>query len=223
MPASASTSAPTPVRLLLVSRNAKKLAELQRVLDAAGISGIHLLSLADVPAFAEVPETGATFADNALIKARSGVAATGLACLADDSGIAVDALNGMPGVLSARWSGAHGDDTANNALLLAQLAAVPDGRRGAHFVSSCALVTPAGDEVIAEGRWNGRILRQPRGEHGFGYDPVFQPAGEDRSAAQLSAAEKDAASHRGVALRQLVPALARLAAGTRPGSETPPA
>lgn len=210
--------------LLVVSRNTKKLNELQRVLDAAGIEGLTVLSLNDVAEFAEVPETGATFAENALIKARSGVAATGLACLADDSGLAVDALNGMPGVLSARWSGTHGDDAANNALVLAQLADVPAQRRGAHFVSTCALVVPAtgGDEngaqeVVVEGRWSGTVLTQPRGDHGFGYDPIFLPDGEQRSAAQLSADEKDAVSHRGAALRQLVPALARLAAGENIG------
>lgn len=210
------------ISLLVVSRNAKKLGELQRVLDAADIAGIELLSLDDVPPFAEEPETGATFADNALIKARSGVRATRLACLADDSGLAVDALNGMPGVLSARWSGTHGDDDANNALLLAQLGDVPEERRGAHFVSTCALVVPGSDpdglgetaqQVVSEGRWLGRILHAPQGENGFGYDPVFAPRGSQKAAAELTPAEKDAVSHRGAALRALVPALRALAAG----------
>ncbi|HHX84707.1 MAG TPA: non-canonical purine NTP pyrophosphatase [Actinomycetales bacterium] len=207
------------VRLLVASRNAKKLAELQRVLDAEGISGIEPVSLADVPDFPEAPEDGATFVENALIKARSGARATGLACLADDSGLTVDALNGMPGVLSARWSGRHGDDAANNELLLAQLSDVPDERRGAAFVSACALVGPGvpGDEVVEEGRWEGAVLHGPRGDGGFGYDPLFlpagQPAGAERAAAQLTPEEKDAESHRGRALRALVPALRELAAG----------
>lgn len=207
------------VRLLVASRNAKKLAELRRVLEADGIDGIEPIGLDEVPDFPEEPEDGATFADNALIKARSGWKATGLACLADDSGLAVDALNGMPGVLSARWAGRHGDDAANNALLLAQLSDVPDERRGAAFFSSCALVYSARDseqstnpvERVAEGRWAGHVLREPRGDRGFGYDPLFLPEGSDRSAAELTAEEKDADSHRGRALRALAPALRELA------------
>ena len=202
------------VRLLVASRNAKKLAELRRVLEAEGIVGIDPVGLDEVPEFPEEPEDGATFAENALIKARSGAAATGLPCLADDSGLAVDALNGMPGVLSARWAGRHGDDAANNALLLAQLSDVPDERRGAGFVSACALVGPGvpGGEVVQEGRWPGVVLREPRGEGGFGYDPLFLPEGSGRSAAELSPQQKDAASHRGRALRALAPALRELAA-----------
>ena len=129
----------------MASRNRKKLAELRRVLDAAGVSGLTLLSLDDVAAFDEAPETGATFEENALAKARDAYQATGLASVADDSGLEVDALNGMPGVLSARWSGRHGDDSANTSLLLAQMGDVPDERRGAAFVSACALVYRAGD------------------------------------------------------------------------------
>lgn len=197
--------------LLVASRNAKKLAELRRVLDAAGVVGLELLSLADVAAYDGAPETGATFEENALAKASDGFRATGLACVADDSGISVDALNGMPGVLSARWSGVHGDDAANTALLLGQLADVPDERRGAAFVSACALVSSSGSTVV-RGEWPGSVTREPRGDGGFGYDPVFLPAGSDRTAAQLSPAEKDAASHRGRALALLVPALRELAA-----------
>ncbi|AVZ41075.1 non-canonical purine NTP pyrophosphatase [Dietzia sp. JS16-p6b] len=206
--------------MLVASRNAKKLAELRRVLEAEGIAGIEPIGLDEVPDFPEEPEDGATFKDNALIKARSGWMATGLACLADDSGLAVDALNGMPGVLSARWAGRHGDDAANNALLLAQLSDVPDERRGAAFFSSCALVYSARDSApstatlmtrVVEGRWAGQVLREPRGERGFGYDPLFLPEGSDRSAAELTAEEKDADSHRGRALRALVPALRELA------------
>ena len=198
--------------LLVASRNAKKLAELRRVLDAAGITGLSLLSLSDVPPFDEAPETGATFEENALAKARDGFAATGIACVADDSGLSVAALNGMPGVLSARWAGSHGDDLANLSLLLGQMADVPDERRSAAFVSCCALVSAAGS-VVVRGEWPGSIAREPRGSGGFGYDPIFVPAGGSVSAAELSAAEKDALSHRGRALAQLVPALRELAAG----------
>ena len=168
------------------------------------------MSLNDVPPFGEAPETGATFEDNALAKARDAFEATGLASVADDSGLEVAALNGMPGVLSARWSGGHGDDAGNTALLLAQLGDVPDDRRAAAFVSACALVSGSG-EVIVRGEWRGTITREPRGDSGFGYDPVFVPDGHDRTAAQLSPAEKDAISHRGRALRLLVPALRALA------------
>lgn len=201
-------------QLLVASRNRKKLAELQRVLDGARISGLELLTLDDVPPFPEAPETGATFEENAIAKARDASAATGLPSLADDSGIAVDALNGMPGVLSARWAGGFGDaekDVANYRLLLAQLGDVPDDRRGAAFVSVCALVSGAGDVTVVRGEWPGVIAREPLGDGGFGYDPVFIPEGVNRSAAQLSPSEKDAVSHRGRALALLVPALRRLA------------
>lgn len=199
-------------RLLVASRNPKKLAELRRVLDTAGMSGLTLLSLDDVPPFDEAPETGATFEENALAKARDAFRATGLAAVADDSGITVDALNGMPGVLSARWSGRHGDDAANTALLLGQLQDVPDARRGAAFVSACALVYGPGadDSAVVRGEWPGVVAHEPRGAGGFGYDPVFVPIGESRSAAELTAQEKDAASHRGRALALLVPALRAL-------------
>ncbi len=201
-------------QLLVASRNPKKLAELRRVLDAGGLTGLALVSLNDVAPFEEALETAATFEDNALAKARDAFAATGLATVADDSGLEVAALGGMPGVLSARWSGNHGDDAANTALLLAQLRDVPDDRRGAAFVSACALVWASG-EVVVRGEWPGSIAREPRGDGGFGYDPVFIPDGPDagdRTAAQLSPAEKDAISHRGRALALLLPALRGLAA-----------
>lgn len=197
-------------KLLVASRNPKKLAELRRVLDGGGLSGVTLVSLDDVASFNETPETGATFEDNALAKARDAFAATGLASVADDSGLEVAALNGMPGVLSARWSGVHGDDAVNTALLLAQLRDVPDERRGAAFVSACALVSASG-EVVVRGQWPGTIAREPRGDGGFGYDPVFIPDGYQRTAAQLSPEEKDAMSHRGRALRLLLPELVALA------------
>ncbi|AGG67532.1 RdgB/HAM1 family non-canonical purine NTP pyrophosphatase [Corynebacterium callunae] len=201
------------MKLLLASNNAKKLKELQRILDQEGLESVELLALADVTAYDEPIENGRTFADNALIKARAGVAHTGLATIADDSGITVEELNGMPGVLSARWSGSHGNDQANNDLLLAQMDHVPAERRGAAFVSVCALVLPDGQEFIQEGRWEGTLLREPVGENGFGYDPLFQPTEEaTRSSAQLSAEEKDALSHRGKALRGLVDIIAKLAA-----------
>src|ERR1700761_1086970 len=196
-------------RLLVASRNPKKLVELRRVLDGAGLSRLTLVSLEDVAPFDEAPETGATFEDNALAKARDAFAATGLASVADDSGLEVTALGGMPGVLSARWSGNHGDDAGNTALLLAQLRDVPDLRRGAAFVSACALVS-ASDEVVVRGEWPGTIARESRGDGGFGYDPVFIPDGPaigGRTAAELRPAEKDAVSHRGRALALLVPAL----------------
>lgn len=199
-------------KLLVASRNRKKLAELRRVLDGAGLSGLTLLSLGDVSPLPETPETGVTFEDNALAKARDAFSATGLASVADDSGLEVAALGGMPGVLSARWSGRYGDDAANTALLLAQLCDVPDERRGAGFVSACALVSGSG-EVVVRGEWPGTIAREPRGDGGFGYDPVFVPYGDDRTAAQLSPAEKDAVSHRGRALALLLPALRSLATG----------
>ena len=206
--------------LLVASRNRKKLVELHRVLEAAGITGLDLLTLDDVPPYDEAPETGATFEENAVAKARDAFAATGIPSVADDSGIAVAALNGMPGVLSARWSGGLVDadkDVANYRLLLAQMGDVPDVRRGAAFVSVCALVSGPDDVTVVRGEWPGVIAREPLGDGGFGYDPVFIPEGETpgegRSAAQLSPAEKDAVSHRGRALAQLVPALRKLALG----------
>ena len=188
-------------RVVLASRNQKKLVELRRVLEPL-VPGIEVLGLDDVASFDEPAETEPTFEGNALIKARACFAATGLPSLADDSGISVDALNGMPGVLSARWSGAG--DEANNHLLLTQLADVPDERRGAAFVAAVALVW-AGGEIVENGRMSGRILRAERGEGGFGYDPLFAADGNDVSNAELTPEQKDAISHRGQALRALVP------------------
>lgn len=200
------------MKLLVASNNAKKLGELEKILADAGIDSVELVPLRDVEPYDEPVEDGRTFADNALIKAHAGAQATGLACIADDSGIAVEELNGMPGVLSARWSGQHGNDAANNELLLAQMEHVPSERRQAAFVSVCALVTPAGQEHVAEGRWPGTLLTAPRGEGGFGYDPLFQPEGDTRSSAEMTPEEKNAASHRGRALAQLVPVIEKLAA-----------
>jgi XTP/dITP diphosphohydrolase len=199
-------------RLLLATRNPGKLAELQRLL-ATAVPGVEVVGLRDVPEYPEAPETGATFAENALLKAREAVRYTGLPAVADDSGIAVDALNGMPGVLSARWSGRHGDDPANTALLLAQLADVPDERRGAAFVCAAALVSPDGAEHVLERQWRGRVVHEPRGANGFGYDPVFLPDGMEVTSAELEPAEKDARSHRGQAFAALVPEIGRTLTG----------
>jgi XTP/dITP diphosphohydrolase len=193
-------------RLLLATRNAGKLAELRRLLEAA-VPGVEVVGLSDVEQYPEAPETGATFAENALLKAREAVRYTGLPAVADDSGLTVDALNAMPGILSARWSGRHGDDDANTALLLGQLADVPDERRGAAFVCAAALVTPDGTERVLEREWRGRVIREKRGTNGFGYDPVFMPEGLDATAAELQPAEKDVRSHRGQAFAALVPVL----------------
>ncbi|GAA1900960.1 non-canonical purine NTP pyrophosphatase [Williamsia serinedens] len=212
---------PTATTLLVASRNAKKLTELRRLVVSEGIEDVTVIGLDEVPAFPETPETGATFEDNALVKAVDGCAATGFACLADDSGLEVDALRGMPGVLSARWSGRHGDDEANLRLLLGQMSDVPEERRGAAFVSACALVTPSGGQHVVRGEWRGRIVREPLGHNGFGYDPIFVPSDDamsggsvaGRTAAQLAPAEKDAISHRSRALEQLLPVLRDLGAG----------
>jgi XTP/dITP diphosphohydrolase len=196
-------------RLLLATRNAGKLAELRRLLETA-VPGVEVLGLRDVPEYPEAPETGATFEENALLKAREAVRYTGLPAVADDSGLTVDALNGMPGVLSARWSGRHGDDDANTALLLGQVADVPDERRGAAFVCAAALVTPDGTERVIERQWRGRLVHAKRGSNGFGYDPVFVPDGLDVTSAELAPEEKDARSHRGQAFAALVPVLAEV-------------
>ncbi|GAA1999272.1 RdgB/HAM1 family non-canonical purine NTP pyrophosphatase [Nakamurella flavida] len=195
-------------RVLLATRNAKKLVELRRIVGAE----VTVLGLDDLPPFPEEPETGATFEENALAKAVQAARETGEIAVADDSGLAVDALNGMPGVLSARWAGRHGDDAANNALLLAQLGDVPDERRGAMFVSAVAMAVPGAEPVVVRGEWRGRILRAGSGANGFGYDPLFVPAesdeaGDGRTSAELAPAEKDALSHRGRALAVLAPQL----------------
>lgn len=195
------------MRVVLATRNRHKLGELRRILATYDI---ELVSLDDYPDVPDVAETGATFADNALLKARAVAAATGLVAVADDSGLSVDALNGMPGVLSARWAGRHGDDVANLELVLAQIADVPDERRGAAFVCAAAACAPDGKDVLAEGRVEGTLLRAPRGSNGFGYDPIFVPVGESRTTAEMSAEEKDAISHRGVAFRALAPKLVDL-------------
>jgi len=197
-----------PTEVLLATRNPHKLAELRRIL-ADVQPDLRVIGLDDAAPYDEVPETAATFADNALTKARVGALATGLITVADDSGLAVDALNGMPGVLSARWSGRHGDDAANLRLLLDQIVDVPDGRRGAAFVCAAALATPSGGRVVVEGQMPGRLVRQPRGHNGFGYDPIFVADGKTLTNGELPPAEKDAISHRGKALRAIAPHIVR--------------
>jgi XTP/dITP diphosphohydrolase len=205
-------------RIVLATRNAKKIAELERILAAAALADVELAGPELYAALPDIPETGLTFAENSLIKARAVAAATGLPAIADDSGLCVDALNGMPGVLSARWSGRFGDlpagpgrDRSNLDLVLDQLADVPDEHLGANFTCAAALALPAGPEHVVEGVVTGHLIRAPRGTRGFGYDPIFVPDGESRTTAELTAEEKDAISHRGIAFRALVPLLAGLA------------
>jgi XTP/dITP diphosphohydrolase len=210
-------------RVVLASHNTKKVEEMQRILDEAA-PGVRVVGLDDLPAYDEPVETEPTFGGNALIKARAAAAVSGLPALADDSGLCVDALNGMPGVLSARWSGLSRDastgradvDRANNELLLRQLEDVPDERRGAHFTCAVALVVPRGDGSAAEhvehGEMPGRIIRESRGSGGFGYDVLFVPDGHDRTSAELPPDEKDAISHRGAALRRIAPVVGRVLA-----------
>ena len=203
-------------QVFLASRNAKKLVEMRRIL-VEYVADVEVLGLDDVTPYDEPAETESTFAGNALLKARAAVAATGLPSLADDSGLCVDALNGMPGVLSARWAGVAKDDQANNRLLLEQLADVPDERRAAHFTAAVAFAYPVGaggtaDHVVL-GEMPGRIIRETRGSGGFGYDVLFVADGGERTSAELSVEEKDAISHRGKALREISPVVADVLTG----------
>ena len=185
--------------VVLATRNKGKLRELTRILNH------QITGLDSYPGAPDVPETGATFEANALLKARAVAAYTKLPAVADDSGLCVDALNGMPGVLSARWAGRHGDDQANLDLVLAQLADVPDERLGARFVCAAALVDPEAGEWVVTGEVTGRLIRVPRGSGGFGYDPIFQPDGFEQTTAEMTPEAKDAISHRGRAFRALAP------------------
>jgi len=191
------------MKLLLATRNTKKLEEMRRILANDLVVGLD-----DVPPYDEAPESGLTFEANARIKAREGVAHTGLPTVADDSGLAVAAMNGMPGVFSARWTGRHGDDTGNVDLLLRQLSDVPDEELGAAFVCAVVLVLPDGREWTVHGEMRGRLVREPRGTGGFGYDPIFVADGHTRTSAELTPSEKDAISHRGQAMRALAAILA---------------
>jgi XTP/dITP diphosphohydrolase len=202
----------TDAGLILATRNAKKLAELRRILAASSVD-VSVTDLSEYPDMPEVAETGATFTENALLKARAVVAHTGCPAVAEDSGLCIDALNGMPGVLSARWSGRHGDDEANLRLVLAKLADVPAERRAGQFACVAALVLPSGREHVTEGTVSGQIIDAPRGTNGFGYDPIFVPAASDLTMAEMSPEAKDAISHRGRALRALAPIIAALLGG----------
>ncbi|MFP8884871.1 RdgB/HAM1 family non-canonical purine NTP pyrophosphatase [Streptomyces mangrovi] len=196
-------------RLILATRNAHKVRELEAILSAAGLD----LTLVGADAYPEVPdvrETGLTFAENALLKARTLARATAVPAVADDSGLCVDVLGGAPGIFSARWAGRHGDDRANLDLLLAQLSDIDDPHRTAHFACAAALALPDGTERVVEGRLAGTLRREPAGTGGFGYDPILQPEGETRTCAELSPDEKNAISHRGQAFRALVPVVREL-------------
>jgi XTP/dITP diphosphohydrolase len=200
---------PSGTRVFLASRNRKKLEEMERILRQHAPS-VEVVGMDDVPDYYEPVEDQPTFEGNALVKARAGLIATGLPSLADDSGLCVDALNGMPGVLSARWAGTPRSDDRNNELLLAQLADVPDARRGAHFRCAIAFSHPGGEEIV-DGVMPGRVIRETRGTGGFGYDVLFEA--EDRpglTTAELAQEDKDAISHRGWALRRMAPIVARV-------------
>jgi XTP/dITP diphosphohydrolase len=203
-------------KVFLASRNAKKLVEMRRIL-VEYVPDVEVLGLDDVAPYDEPAETEPSFAGNALIKAHAAVEATGLPSLADDSGLCVDALNGMPGVLSARWAGAAKDDAANNDLLLSQLADVPGERRGASFRCAVAFAYPVGAGGVAEhvvhGEMRGRVIHSLRGDGGFGYDVLFVADGHDRTSAELSAEDKDAISHRGKAIREIAPVVADVLVG----------
>ncbi|WP_433862431.1 RdgB/HAM1 family non-canonical purine NTP pyrophosphatase [Streptomyces sp. L7] len=198
------------VRVVLATHNPHKAREFQQILGDA-VPGLEIVGY-DGP---EPVEDGVTFEANALIKARSAAAHTGLPALADDSGICVDAMGGAPGIFSARWAGRHGDAQANLRLLLDQLADLPDGTRAAHFTATLALVSPNGRETVVEGIWPGSIAHEARGEHGHGYDPIFVPEGHDATAAELGPEVKNAESHRSRAFAAIVPALRELVAAAR--------
>ncbi|MBB1254432.1 RdgB/HAM1 family non-canonical purine NTP pyrophosphatase [Streptomyces alkaliterrae] len=202
-------------RLVLATRNAHKVVELRAILGDAGLGGdrIELVGADAYPGVPDVKETGVTFAENALLKARALARATGLPAVADDSGLCVDVLGGAPGIFSARWAGRHGDDRANLELLLAQLADIDDRHRGAHFACAAALALPDGTEHVVEGRLTGTLRHAPAGSGGFGYDPILQPDGERRTCAELTPDEKNAISHRGRAFRALAPLVRDLLPG----------
>ncbi|MFI7126547.1 RdgB/HAM1 family non-canonical purine NTP pyrophosphatase [Nonomuraea sp. NPDC050153] len=193
------------MRIVLATRNMGKIVELRRIL-----SGFDVVGLEEFPAIGEVAETGVTFEENALLKAHAVAQQSGLPAVADDSGLCVDVLGGMPGVFSARWSGRHGDDQANLDLLLAQVSDVPADKLTAHFACAAALALPSGESRVVEGALQGRLISARRGSNGFGYDPIFVPDGEGRTTAEMSPEEKDAISHRGRAFRALAPLVREL-------------
>jgi len=194
-------TAAAPTQVVLATRNTGKIKELNAMLASLGVT---VLGLDAFPRIGEIPETGDTFLENARIKARAVCAATGLVSLADDSGLCVDALGGAPGVHSARYAGGHGDDAANNAKLLAALADVAEKDRTCRFVSVVVAAVPDGRELAVEGVWEGRVALAAAGAGGFGYDPLFFDPTAGKTAAELTAAEKNARSHRGKALAGLI-------------------
>ncbi|NGN66789.1 RdgB/HAM1 family non-canonical purine NTP pyrophosphatase [Streptomyces sp. A7024] len=196
-------------RLILATRNAHKVTELRAILADAGLD-VELVGADAYPEIPDVPETGVTFAENALLKAHALAKATGLPAVADDSGLCVDVLGGAPGIFSARWAGKHGDDKANLDLLLAQLSDIADEHRAAHFACAAALALPDGTERVVEGKLEGTLRREQVGDGGFGYDPILQPLGESRTCAELTPDEKNAISHRGKAFRALAPVVKEL-------------
>nr|WP_206314226.1 RdgB/HAM1 family non-canonical purine NTP pyrophosphatase [Streptomyces coryli] len=195
--------------MILATRNAHKVTELRAILADAGLD-VELVGADAYPEIPDVPETGVTFAENALLKAHALAKATGLPAVADDSGLCVDVLGGAPGIFSARWAGKHGDDKANLDLLLAQLSDIADEHRAAHFACAAALALPDGTERVVEGKLEGTLRREQVGDGGFGYDPILQPLGESRTCAELTPDEKNAISHRGKAFRALAPVVKEL-------------
>lgn len=202
-------------KLVLATRNQGKIEEFRRILEELAPGQIDLIGVDQFPHLVDVDETGSTFEENSLLKARYTSEATGLPAIADDSGLCVDALNGDPGIYSARWAGTHGDDRANLVKVLDQLKDVPDENRTAYFICVASLVLPDGRQQVAEGRFEGHILHAPVGNNGFGYDPIFQPLGMSISSAQMSAEEKDLVSHRGKSLRSLAPHVIQMLASLR--------
>ncbi len=200
-------------KLVIATRNAGKIAEFRRILDAISDGAIDLVGIDQFPDLVDVEETGSTFEENALLKARYTAAMTGLPAISDDSGLCIDALGGSPGIFSARWAGRHGNDKANLEKVLDELKEVTDEDRGAHFICVAALVMPDGREKVTEGRFEGTILYSAIGDQGFGYDPIFLPRGMSISSAQLSAEEKDAVSHRGKSLRAIAPHVIEMLGG----------
>jgi XTP/dITP diphosphohydrolase len=202
-------------KLVIATRNAGKIIEFRRILDAISSGAIDLIGIDQFPDLIDVEETGTTFEENALLKARYTAKMTGLPSISDDSGLCIDALGGAPGIFSARWAGKHGDDKANVEKVLDELKDVPDSKRGAYFICVAALVMPDGREQLAQGRFEGNILRAPVGNQGFGYDPIFAPLGMSISSAEMSAQEKDAVSHRGKSLRAIAPHVIEIFGGLR--------
>jgi XTP/dITP diphosphohydrolase len=200
-------------KLVIATRNAGKIVEFRRILDSISQGAIELVGIDQFPELVDVEETGSTFEENALLKARYTTTMTGLPAISDDSGLCIDALGGAPGIYSARWAGKHGNDKANLEKVLDELKEVADEKRGAHFICVAALVMPDGREKVAEGRFEGTILHRAIGDQGFGYDPIFRPLGMSISSAQLNAEEKDAVSHRGKSLRAIAPHVIEMLGG----------